>query len=154
LVWHRRPWLEQDLDDASLVFVATDDEALNAHIARLARGLNIWVSVASAPHLGNMQSSAPLLKGPLELTIWSDGAGPALTLRLREALSAWLDGGWVQAAQWFVLLRPSVRALGTAPQRAAVWRALAQEAPALMAQPPQARQARLEALLKGHGLAP
>lgn len=154
LTWHQRPWQASDLDAASLVFVATDDEALNAQIAQRARGLNLWVSVASAPGLGNMQSSAPLLKGPLELTIWSDGAGPAFTLRLRQALSEWLDGGWVQAAQWFAQLRPSIRALGTAAQRAAFWRALAKEAPALMAEPPEARLASLDALLKEHGLAP
>lgn len=152
LVWHQRPWCERDLDAASLVFAATDDDELNAQIAQLARERKQWVSVASAPQLGNMQSCALLRQGPLELTIWSDGAGPALTLRLREALSSWLDDGWVQAATWFAQLRPALRDVGTPAQRASFWRALAREALALMAQPPAVRQARLEALLKSHGL--
>lgn len=157
--WHARLWSDEDLKRAGpgqLIFIATDDEALNAAVAASYREVGCWVNVASAPELGQLRMGAVLSREALAIGIWSQGAGPALTLRLRERVAALIDEqGWTLAAARLAQLRRSLRG-SSAPQaqRAAFFKALAQALPELMTRPVQAREAYIADLRRAHGLEP
>lgn len=87
LTWIQRGYIgPQDLEGASLVFVATDDPVLNENIRLQANQLNILVNVASNAHLGDFIVPATFSKGDLQISISTSGKVPGLSKLIKEAL--------------------------------------------------------------------
>lgn len=74
------------LDGAALVYVATDDPALDAAVAAEARRRGIPVNVADAPELCSFITPAVVRRGPLQIAVSTSGASPAIARRLRAEL--------------------------------------------------------------------
>ena len=83
-----RPFSDDDLAGVSLAVAASDDPALNARIARLARERGVWVNVVDDPDAGTVILPAVVRRGELRIAISTGGASPALARRLRERLDA------------------------------------------------------------------
>lgn len=90
---HERPFEPTDLAGASLVIAATNDPAINLHIAKTARGLGVLVNAVDDPAACDVYFAATIRRGPLTLAIGSQGGFPGLTRALRRLLEAFLPEG-------------------------------------------------------------
>ncbi|MGD0092936.1 MAG: bifunctional precorrin-2 dehydrogenase/sirohydrochlorin ferrochelatase [Planctomycetota bacterium] len=94
----RRPFRASDLQGQTLVFAATDDLALNRHIADQARRRKLWVNVAAPGEAGNLQVPAALWRNSVCVAISTGGASAALARTLRERVAQAVGPEWGQLA--------------------------------------------------------
>ena len=94
LEWYQRDYAAGDVAHAALAFGATDDRALNAHVASDARGLN--VPVLAVDDVPNCDFIAPALvrRGDVTVAISTGGRSPAMARRTRERLERALPAFW------------------------------------------------------------
>jgi siroheme synthase-like protein len=104
-----------DVAGFSLVFVATDDPALNARVAAEGRERGIWVNVADDPAHCDFVLPAVLRRGPLTVSVASDGASPALAAAVRDELGAVLGEEYGPLAELVADVRRELRAEGRSP---------------------------------------
>jgi precorrin-2 dehydrogenase/sirohydrochlorin ferrochelatase len=81
-----RPYEHGDLAGFSLVFAATDDEALQQRIAAEARAREILVNVVDRPALCSFIVPALVSQGDLTVAVSTSGASPALAKQIRQDL--------------------------------------------------------------------
>lgn len=79
------------LDDAWLVVAATNNQSLNADIARHAEARRIFVNVVDHAELSRFHVPARLQRGPLTVAVSSGGQAPALARHVRTRIEASLD---------------------------------------------------------------
>jgi precorrin-2 dehydrogenase/sirohydrochlorin ferrochelatase len=84
----RRAVRPDDLTGAFLVFVATDDPAVNHSVAVQAREAGGLVNVADAPDACTFQVPSAVRRGDLTIAISTGGGSPALAKRLRQRIEA------------------------------------------------------------------
>jgi precorrin-2 dehydrogenase/sirohydrochlorin ferrochelatase len=82
----RRRFRPEDLAETFLVFAATDDRAVNAGIAGLARERNILVNAVDDPDQCDFISGAVVRRGPLCIAVSTSGCGPLIAARIREEI--------------------------------------------------------------------
>lgn len=68
-----KPFTPRDLDGVSLVYACTNDDKLNAAVARAARKKKIPVNVADDPQNSDFISPAIYKKGRMSVAVSSDG---------------------------------------------------------------------------------
>ena len=88
--WRRRGYVANDLVGQSLAFVATDDGAVNADVARDARRAGVLANAADDPLHCDFILPAVLRRGDLTVTVSTGGASPALSRAVRDELDAYL----------------------------------------------------------------
>ncbi|MCY3801818.1 MAG: bifunctional precorrin-2 dehydrogenase/sirohydrochlorin ferrochelatase [Chloroflexi bacterium] len=76
------------LQDASLVFAATDDPALNARVAADARSVGALVNVADDPARSDFANVGEIASGGVRITVSTGGRSPAFARALRKRLQA------------------------------------------------------------------
>ncbi|GAA4363315.1 hypothetical protein GCM10023185_31940 [Hymenobacter saemangeumensis] len=81
-----RPYQDEDLTGHDLVFVATNDPALNRHIKASASELGLLTNVADTPEECDFYLSSVVQKGNLKIAISTNGKSPTVAKRLREML--------------------------------------------------------------------
>jgi precorrin-2 dehydrogenase / sirohydrochlorin ferrochelatase len=81
-----RPFKSEDLDDAEIVILATDDKDLHVRIRLEAKSRKLLVNVADTPHLCDFYLGSTVKKGNLKIGISTNGKSPTLSKRLREML--------------------------------------------------------------------
>ena len=86
-----REYAAGDLDGHSIVFVATDDGRVNAHVARDARAAGVLVNAADDPAHCDFILPAVLRRGELTVAVSTGGASPALARTVRDELAGYLD---------------------------------------------------------------
>jgi siroheme synthase-like protein len=104
-----------DVAGFSLVFVATDDPTLNVQVAAEGRERGIWVNVADDPTHCDFVLPAVLRRGPLTVSVASDGASPALAAAVRDELAAVLGEEYGPLAELVADVRRELRAEGRSP---------------------------------------
>ncbi|WP_027364221.1 precorrin-2 dehydrogenase/sirohydrochlorin ferrochelatase family protein [Desulfotruncus alcoholivorax] len=77
-----------ELDDACLVFCATNDQAVNSAVAKDCAGKNIPVNVVDQPSLCTFIVPSTVARGDLQLAISTGGKSPGMARALREKLEA------------------------------------------------------------------
>lgn len=82
----RRPYASGDLEGASLVIAATDDEKTNREVFEDARSRNIPVNVVDKPPLCTFFVPSVVERGDLRIAISTGGKCPALAKKLRKHL--------------------------------------------------------------------
>lgn len=89
--WEKRPFSPEDLNNANLVFAATNQRAVNAQIAQEAKARGLLCNIADAPNEGNFHLPA-VHRGKEELiTVSTYGKNPAQARLLRNQIKAWLN---------------------------------------------------------------
>jgi precorrin-2 dehydrogenase/sirohydrochlorin ferrochelatase len=88
LRWLARPFCSGDVDQAFLVFAATDKREVNEAVQREAEAAGILVNVADAPEQCSFQVPAVLRQGALILTVSTSGRSPALAAQICRQLEA------------------------------------------------------------------
>ena len=84
--WVRRPYQEQDLTQAYIVFIATDQEDLNSSIAGRCRDLGIMVNAVDDPPNCDFFVPAMIRRDSLTVAISTEGKSPAYAKELRRQL--------------------------------------------------------------------
>jgi siroheme synthase-like protein len=102
----RREYQSGDVDDASLVFAATDRPDVNARIVADARGRGIFANRADDDEEGDFITPAMHHAGAIQITVSAGSA--ALTARIRDEVAARLDPRWQQMAEVMRALRPRI----------------------------------------------
>lgn len=87
----RRGYEPGDLADQSLVFVATDDGAVNAAVAADARAAGVLINAADDPAHCDFIIPAVLRRGALTVAVSTGGASPALSRAVRDELETHFD---------------------------------------------------------------
>lgn len=83
LVWHRRGFDPGDLDSCFLVIADRED---NAELFRIAEARGVLCNAADDPEHCRFTFGSVLSRGPLTIGISTNGAAPALAVRLRQRL--------------------------------------------------------------------
>jgi precorrin-2 dehydrogenase/sirohydrochlorin ferrochelatase len=98
LVWHRRSFLESDLNAIFLVIAATDLQPVNHAVAEAARRMGILCNSVDDPPDCDFFYPSVVRRGDLQIAISTAGKSPALAQRLRQEIDAMLDedtGVWL-----------------------------------------------------------
>jgi len=109
LLLYQRPFVEDDLENKALVVAATDDRALNAAIASLARKKNILVNAVDDAEASTFIFPALVERGPITIAISTGGASPVLARLLRARIEAILPFGLEKLAYFAKRWRKTVQ---------------------------------------------
>ena len=110
-----------DLEGASLVYAATNDEFVNQQVAAWAETLGVWCNVVDQPSQSDFISPALVDRHPIVVAIGTEGTAPILARRIKAHLEAWLSprlGMMARAAKEF---RERVRVIPAGRLRRAFW---------------------------------
>jgi uroporphyrin-III C-methyltransferase / precorrin-2 dehydrogenase / sirohydrochlorin ferrochelatase len=109
---------ESWLSDVWLVVAATDDIAVNQHIAAAAETRRLFVNVVDDAELSSYQVPSVIERGPLQIAISSAGAAPMLARHIREKLEAQFDESYGSLTAMLAQHRERIRQhLPVLPQR-------------------------------------
>lgn len=90
-IWHEKSYDDSDLDNASLVFACTNDEAVNKWVFEDASSRKLLVNVADRPELCTFYLPSVLRRGPLSIAVSTEGASPLSARKIREGLEEHFD---------------------------------------------------------------
>jgi len=113
----RRAYETGDLEGAFAAIAATNDEALNARIARDAMALKVLVNVVDRPALCTFTVPATVSRGDLTLAIATEGRCPALSGILRQELEGRYGPEYAVLVNLFAGLRQNMMALSWGSDR-------------------------------------
>jgi len=94
-----RRFSDSDIDGMTLVVSATDDPALNRHVAELCREKGIPVNVVDDPANCTFVFPAICRKGPMVLAVSSGGACPAAAALVRDKASRLMPDEFIDAVE-------------------------------------------------------
>ncbi len=107
-----RPFVEADVHGKTLVFAATDDFAVNKAVAKACSAAGVLCNVATSRELSDFLIPSSFSLEGLHVAVFTDGASPALSRRLRLELEDYLARNFSGLAALMGRLRPLVLALG------------------------------------------
>ena len=84
--WHAKPYESADLDEADIVFAATDDEDVNRRVYNDATAARLMVNVADRPEVCTFFLPSVLRRGKLSIAVSTEGASPLSARHIREGL--------------------------------------------------------------------
>jgi precorrin-2 dehydrogenase len=87
--WIARRYRQGDVAGSALVFVATDDGAVNGEVAAEAWTYGVWVNAADDPQHCDFILPSVLRRGELTVAVSTGGASPALSRIIREELESY-----------------------------------------------------------------
>ena len=120
-----RPYRPGDLTGIRLVIAATDDPETNEAVWREAQRTGCLVNVVDDPPRCNFYVPATVRRGPLALTISTNGNSPLLAGRIRRMLEEQFDAAYEPYLELLGELRPRVVARVPKPaRRRALWESL------------------------------
>ncbi len=83
----RRPFEPPDVQDADVLFLATNDPTIH-HIARTHAPIGAWVNIADDPQNSDFLSMAVIERGNFQVAIGTGGQFPALGVAIKKQLDA------------------------------------------------------------------
>ncbi|MEQ1855220.1 MAG: uroporphyrinogen-III C-methyltransferase [Longimicrobiales bacterium] len=106
-VWklERRPVTEADVAGAKVVVAATNDHDVNRRLVDAARAQGILAQAADDKPYCDFYSPAVIRRGPVVMTISTDGGSPLLAGQLRRLLEAAIPRSLTDVADLLVRLR-------------------------------------------------
>jgi uroporphyrin-III C-methyltransferase/precorrin-2 dehydrogenase/sirohydrochlorin ferrochelatase len=127
VVHHAREYMDADLDNATLVIAATDDESTNARIANSAQEKGIPVNVIDKPENGSFIMPSIIDRSPVIAAVSTGGASPVLARLIRTRLESLIPAGYGRLAELCGRYRDSVKELFSDPtDRRRFWDAILQ----------------------------
>jgi siroheme synthase-like protein len=101
-------YAKKQIAGAAVVIAATNDEKLNAAIARDARAGGAIVNVVDTPDLCDFIFPAVVRKGDIAVAISTGGASPTLAKHLKKTISSLVDDVYAGLARVLAEIRPEV----------------------------------------------
>lgn len=106
--WRAKTYDAEDLHGADIVFVATDDESVNAQAYRDASGRHLMINVADRPELCTFFLPSVLRRGRLSIAVSTEGASPLTARRLRNDLEERIPASFEAYLDLLCAWRPRV----------------------------------------------
>lgn len=91
LSWHQRAYVRGEAASYALVITATDSAEVNAQVFRDAEAAGIFVNSADDPQHCSFTLPAVARRGPVQVSVATDGRSPAIAGWLRRSIEADLD---------------------------------------------------------------
>ena len=113
---------ESHLAGATLVFAATDDEAINVQISNAAKALNIPVNVVDAPALCTFTMPSIVDRSPVVIAVSSNGSAPVLARMIRTKIETMVPASYGRLANLAREFRETVKSkFSTMQSRRIFW---------------------------------
>ncbi len=109
LILKQKEYDQGDLERASMVIASTDDECVNARVARDCRRRKIPVNVVDVTHLCEFIVPAIVEQGSVQLAISTGGKSPALARTLKEHLQKLVGPEYAEVNDLLGTLRPAAK---------------------------------------------
>lgn len=109
LAIRRKEYEETDLDGASMVIASTDDQCVNARVARDCRRRKIPVNVVDVTHLCEFIVPAIVERGSIQIAVSTGGKSPALARTLKEDLQKFVGPEYDEINQVLGTLRKGAK---------------------------------------------
>ena len=106
--WRVRPYETSDLDEADIVFAATDDEGVNRRVYDDATAARLMVNVADRPEVCTFFLPSVLRRGKLSVSVSTEGASPLSARRIREGLEERFGEAYAPYLELMASWRPRV----------------------------------------------
>jgi precorrin-2 dehydrogenase/sirohydrochlorin ferrochelatase len=90
IVWRKKVFSIEDIEEAFMIFAATNDKDLNKRIKEAAEAHQL-VLVADDPELSNFHVPSQIRRGRLSISVSTGGASPILASRIRKQLEQEFD---------------------------------------------------------------
>ncbi|KYG91782.1 siroheme synthase [[Bacillus] sp. KCTC 13219] len=105
--WHEKMFEANDLEDAVLIFAATDNERVNNAIEEATEQ---WQHLSRADAKGRVDfiNPAVIRRGDLVLTVSTSGASPGLTKKLKVELEQQFDDSYAQYIEFLKHCRKQI----------------------------------------------
>lgn len=94
VIWHNKIFEPEDIDGATLVIGATDDESVNREVYDEAKKRSIPVNIVDQPHLCSFIVPALVRRGALTIAVSTSGKSPAVAKRVRKKLESEFGDEW------------------------------------------------------------
>jgi siroheme synthase-like protein len=104
-----KKYAEADLEGASMVIASTDDQCVNARVARDCRRRRLPVNVVDVTHLCEFIVPAIIEKGSIQIAISTGGKSPALGRTLKEDLQRTIGPEYAEVNDLLGTLRKSAK---------------------------------------------
>jgi siroheme synthase-like protein len=115
LRWHQREYVRGEAASYVLVITATSEDSVNRQVARDAEAAGIFVNSADDPDNCSFTLPAVARRGPVQISVATDGRSPAVAAWLRRRIEDQLDGEIEQLVELAADVRAELREqLGTA----------------------------------------
>jgi precorrin-2 dehydrogenase / sirohydrochlorin ferrochelatase len=88
--WIEKPFSKEDIEGASLIFAATNDNVLNQSI-KMAASAQQLVTIADDPEGSDFHVPSHIQRGRLSIAVSTGGASPTLARKIREQLEHQFD---------------------------------------------------------------
>jgi precorrin-2 dehydrogenase/sirohydrochlorin ferrochelatase len=98
-----------DLIDIVLVIGATNDQAVNEEVARLATERGLLCNVVDQPGLCNFITPALITRGDLQISVSTGGGSPSLTQRVKREVAALIGEEYAELLELAAALRTEVK---------------------------------------------
>ena len=119
-----RGYAPRDLAGHQLAFVATDDDEVNAAVARDGQAAGVWVNAADDPAHCDFILPSVLRRGDLVVAVATGGASPALSRAVREELETYFTEDYAVLAEVVAEVRRELKERARVPGWEAWRRAL------------------------------
>lgn len=120
--WLARDFLDSDLDDAVLVYAATEDDAVNGELASLASARGLLVNAADYKDACTFITPALVDRAPVIVSIGTEGTSPGLARAIKSELEGTLPPRLGPLALKINHLRAVVKAkMPSLSERQAFW---------------------------------
>ncbi len=107
--YEKRGFQASDLDECVLVIAATDDQAVNAEISKLAHERRIPVNVVDQPDLCSFVVPSMIDRSPVQVAVSTGGASPVLARLLRARLETMIPATYGRLASLMEEFRGKVK---------------------------------------------
>lgn len=119
--WRAKSYEASDLEDADIVFAATDDEDVNVRVYRDATNVRLMVNVADRPELCSFYLPSVLRRGNLSIAVSTQGSSPLLARKIRKDLETQFDSVYESYVDVLHGVRSRVNESVPAKDRLAFW---------------------------------
>jgi siroheme synthase-like protein len=104
----KRMFGDSDIKDFKLVFAATNNRAVNKHIAVLSNLERVWCNVADSPEECNFFVPSRVNRGMLQMAVSTSGAAPELSKSLRQQFELLLGEEVIPVIEQIQMLRKQI----------------------------------------------
>ncbi|RLA07780.1 MAG: uroporphyrinogen-III C-methyltransferase [Gammaproteobacteria bacterium] len=104
-----RKFIDDDINDKTLIIAATDDNKLNLKISDLAKNKNIPVNVVDTPDMCSFILPAILDRNPVQIAISTGGSSPVLSRIIRQKLEGLIPSSYGNLGSLLAKYRTDVK---------------------------------------------
>ena len=118
----RRPFRDEDLQDAAVVFAATGDEQTDSAVSRAAIRAGVPVNAVDRPEISTFTMGSIIDRAPVVIGISTDGSAPVLARRIKTLIEAAVPERLGRVASFAARFRDTVKRLKPSERdRRAFW---------------------------------